>query len=330
MQLVFSGIQPTADSLHLGNYLGAVKNWISLQQKYKCIYSVVDLHSLTVNPDPKELRSRVYLTTAQLLACGIDPKKSILFCQSDISEHAALTWYLSCKTHYGELKRMTQFKDKHKNNSTSAGLFIYPVLMAADVILYGTNFVPVGADQKQHLELTKRICESLEKSFNIKIEPKPLVTNFSKIQNLQSPENKMSKSDITELGTINIMDSNKLLEKKIKSAVTDSLNKITYDEKNQAGLANLINIYSGLTNISKEKIVEKYKNKMYGHLKVDLAKIVQEKIGNIRDKTNEILKNKKMLDDILEDGKDKAKKIAEPNYQQITNKFLGKTDKIFK
>ncbi|MDR1294078.1 MAG: tryptophan--tRNA ligase [Bifidobacteriaceae bacterium] len=322
----FSGIQPTADSLHLGNYLGALVNWVAFQDTFECVYCVVDLHSLTVGPDPAAIRDRTRRTAAQMLAAGIDPSRSILFVQSHVPEHAELTWLLNCVTGFGEASRMTQFKDKslrQGSEGTTVGLFDYPVLMAADILLYDAAAVPVGEDQRQHLELSRDLATRLNARYGegTAIVPEPyIVRATAKIQDLQDPTSKMSKSG-SPGGILELMDSPKVLAKRIKSAVTDGDTEIRFDPGTKPGVSNLLTIYSALTGRGIDTIVEDYRGKMYGHLKADLADVVVEVFTPLREKTQSYLEDPAWLDAILAEGAARAREIAAEVYGRIAGRF---------
>jgi tryptophanyl-tRNA synthetase len=322
----FSGIQPTADSLHLGNYLGALVNWVAFQDRFACVYSVVDLHSLTVGPDPAAMRERTRRTAAQMLAAGIDPSRSILFVQSHVPQHAELTWLLNCITGFGEASRMTQFKDKSSRQGaegTTVGLFDYPVLMAADILLYDAAIVPVGEDQRQHLELSRDLAARLNTRYGegTAIVPEPyIVPATAKIQDLQDPTAKMSKSGHPS-GILELLDPPSVLAKRIKSAVTDAETTIRFDPATKPGVSNLLTIYSALTGRSIDQIVEDYRGKMYGHLKVDLAEVVVETFTPLREKTLAYLEDPAWLDAILAEGAARAAEIAREVYGRIAARF---------
>ncbi|MDR1441962.1 MAG: tryptophan--tRNA ligase [Bifidobacteriaceae bacterium] len=326
----FSGIQPTADSLHLGNYLGALKQWVELQEDYDCVYSVVDLHALTVGPSPAELRQRVRATAAQFLAAGVDPARSVLFIQSEVSEHAQLTWLLNCLTGFGEAGRMTQFKDKSSRlgeKAVTVGLFDYPVLMAADILLYDAQVVPVGEDQRQHLELSRTLAARLNSRFGpgTAVVPEPVIVKATaKIFDLQDPGAKMSKTGHPS-GIIELLDDPKTIAKRIKTAVTDSGSEITWDPSVKPGVANLLTIYSALTDQPVEAIVQRYQGKLYGHLKVDLAEVVVESLRPFRERTALYLDDPGQLDQILDQGAERARGIAATVYGRIAGCFgLGR------
>jgi tryptophanyl-tRNA synthetase len=322
----FSGVQPTADSLHLGNYLGALVNWVELQGRFQSVYCVVDLHSLTVGPDPAVIRDRTRRTAAQMLAAGIDPARSILFVQSHVPQHAELTWLLNCVTGFGEASRMTQFKDKSSKQGaegTTVGLFDYPVLMAADILLYDALAVPVGEDQRQHLELSRDLANRLNARYGAgtAIVPEPyIVKATAKIQDLQNPRAKMSKSG-SPAGILELLDPPSVLAKRIKSAVTDGETEIRFDPEAKPGVSNLLTIYAALTGKTVEAVVAEYQGKMYGHLKVDLAEIVVETLTPVRLKTLAYLEDPAGLDAILADGAERAGAIARTVYARIADRF---------
>ncbi|MDK4292544.1 tryptophan--tRNA ligase [Corynebacterium propinquum] len=312
---VLSGIQPTADSYHLGNYLGALKQWIELQNDFDAFYFIPDMHALTVEQDPKQLRERTYAGVAQLIALGIDPERSTLFIQSHVPEHAELNWVLQCLTGYGEAARMTQFKDKsakHGEERTSVGLFTYPMLMAADILLYHPQYVPVGEDQRQHLELTRNLAERFNTRFGTTFEvPEPFIPEGSaKIYDLQDPTIKMSKSTPHPKGLINLLDPPKTSAKRLKSAVTDDRGVIAFDREQQPGVSNLLTIQSALTNIPVDDLVASYEGKGYGHLKVDTADALEEFTNPLRARYDELMDDRAQLGQILADGADRARDVA--------------------
>jgi len=324
-ELVFSGVQPTGN-LHLGNYLGALKNFVALQKKKECIYCVVDLHAITVFQDPKELRNNILETTAGFLATGLDNKKSIIFNQSSVSGHAELAWILNCVSRVGWLNRMTQFKDKagKDKEKASVGLYIYPNLMAADILLYKATHVPVGADQKQHLELCRDIAQKFNNDFkkNTFPLPEPLIQkNISRVMSLRDGEKKMSKSDESEYSRINLKDSADDIIKKIKkaksdsSAIPDNLQEL---EKKPEAL-NLINIYSDLSNNSLEQTLNELKGKEYSYLKNKLSDALVEVICPVGKKIRELLSDKSYLEKVLKEGTEKARNLAEHNLKEIRN-----------
>lgn len=314
---VFSGMQPTADSLHLGNYLGALRQWVALQDTHDAIYSVVDLHALTVAPDPEALRARTRATAAQYLAAGVDPERSILFVQSHVPEHAELTWVLGCLTGFGEAGRMTQFKDKSAKRGTegtTVGLFTYPVLMAADILLYQADLVPVGEDQRQHLELSRNLAQRLNARYAgeepLVTVPEPyIVKETAKIYDLAEPTAKMSKSG-NPSGLIELLDEPKVIAKRIKSAVTDTDTVIAFDPENKPGVSNLLTIHSALSGIAIDDLVAEFEGKMYGHLKVAVVEVVESALAPIRERVEELLARPEELDEILAEGAAKARAIA--------------------
>lgn len=318
---VFSAMQPTADSLHLGNYLGALRQWVALQETHDALYSVVDLHALTVSPDPALLRDRSRRTAAQYLAAGVDPSRSLLFMQSHVAEHAELAWLLSCLTGFGEASRMTQFKDKSSKQGaegTTVGLFTYPVLMAADILLYNTDVVPVGEDQRQHLELSRDLAQRLNSRFgDLVTVPEPyIVKETAKIYDLAEPTAKMSKSGHAN-GLLELLDDPKVLTKRIKSAVTDADTVIAFDRENKPGVSNLLAIHSALSGTPIDDLVAEFEGKMYGHLKVAVAEVVVENFTPIRERVNQLLEAPEELDEILADGAAKARVIARETLGRI-------------
>ena len=324
-KLVFSGVQPTGN-LHLGNYLGALKNFVELQKKTECIYCVVDLHAITIFQDPKKLRNNILETTAGFLATGLDNKKSIIFNQSSVSGHAELAWILNCIARVGWLNRMTQFKDKagKDKEKASVGLYIYPNLMAADILLYKATHVPVGADQKQHLELCRDVAQKFNNDFKKDIFPLPeplIQKNISRVMSLRDGTKKMSKSDESEYSRINVKDSADDIIKKIKKAKSDSLsipdNLKDLEKKPEA--LNLINIYSDLTNNSLEGSLNELKGKEYSYLKNKLSEALIEVICPVGKKIRELLDDKSYLEKVLKEGTEKARNIAEYNLKEIRN-----------
>ena len=326
-KLVFSGVQPTGN-LHLGNYLGALKNFVSLQKEMKCIYCVVDLHAITIHQDPSHLKNNVLETTASFLATGLDPNESIIFNQSSVSGHAELAWILNCISRIGWLNRMTQFKDKAGTDKekASVGLYIYPNLMAADILLYKATHVPVGADQKQHLELSRDIAQKFNKDFNCKDFfplPEPLISkNISRIMSLRDGTRKMSKSEESDYSRINLKDSAEEINKKIKKAKSDS-EEIPDDlkslEKKPEAL-NLINIYSELSKTSLNKVLNEMSGKEYSFLKKKLTDLLISEITPVGKEIKKLLDDKAHLEKILKKGKEKANIIAEENLKNIREK----------
>jgi tryptophanyl-tRNA synthetase len=293
-------MQPSADSLHLGNYLGALTNWVKMQDDFNAYYIIVDLHAITVPQDPKQLRDNTRRTAAQYLAAGIDPEKSALFVQSQVPAHAQLAWVMNCITGFGEASRMTQFKDKSQKSgadTASVGLFTYPILQAADILLYQPKKVPVGEDQRQHLELTRDLAERFNTRFGktFTVPEAHILKETAKIYDLQNPEAKMSKSNEPK-GTINIMDDSALTLKKIKGAVTDLDNEIRFDVKNKPGVSNLLGMYSAVSGKSVDQLVSELSGKGYGDLKSEVADAVLAVIEPIRDRANELLSDHDELD----------------------------------
>ncbi|AJF66898.1 tryptophan--tRNA ligase [Streptomyces vietnamensis] len=312
---VLSGIQPTAGSFHLGNYLGAVRQWVALQETHDAFYMVVDLHAITVPQDPAELRANTRLAAAQLLAAGLDPERCTLFIQSHVPEHAQLGWVMNCLTGFGEASRMTQFKDKSAKQGAdraTVGLFTYPILQVADILLYQADQVPVGEDQRQHIELTRDLAERFNGRFGETFTiPAPyILKETGKIYDLQDPAIKMSKSASTPKGLINLLDDPKVTAKKVKSAVTDTETVIRFDPENKAGVSNLLSIMSTLTSTSVEDLEKSYEGKMYGALKTDLAEVMVDFVTPFRSRTQEYLDDPETLDSVLAKGAEKARAVA--------------------
>ncbi|GGR07767.1 tryptophan--tRNA ligase 2 [Streptomyces cinereoruber] len=312
---VLSGIQPTAGSFHLGNYLGAVRQWVALQESHDAFYMVVDLHAITVPQDPAELRANTRLAAAQLLAAGLDPDRCTLFVQSHVPEHTQLGWVMNCLTGFGEASRMTQFKDKSAKQGAdraTVGLFTYPILQVADILLYQANEVPVGEDQRQHIELTRDLAERFNGRFGDTFTiPSPyILKETAKIYDLQDPSVKMSKSASTPKGLINLLDDPKVTAKKVKSAVTDTDTVIRFDPENKAGVSNLLSILSTLTGKSVPELEEDYEGKMYGALKTDLAEVMVDFVTPFRTRTQEYLDDPETLDSVLAKGAEKARAVA--------------------
>lgn len=321
-QRVLSGIQPTADSFHLGNYLGAVRQWVALQDDYDAFYFIPDLHAITVPQDPKELRLRTRIAAAQLLAVGIDPKRSTLFVQSQVPEHAQLAWVLNCITGFGEAGRMTQFKDKSAKqgrDQTTVGLFTYPVLMAADVLLYRPNLVPVGEDQRQHLELTRDLAQRFNTRFKktFVVPDAHIIKGTAKIFDLQEPTAKMSKSGSNPAGIVNMLDDPAVSAKKIRSAVTDNEREIAFDPEKKAGVSNLLVIQSALGGRSVDALVESYQGKGYGDLKSDTAEVLTEFVTPLKARVDGYMSDIAELDRILADGADRAREVASRTLAQV-------------
>jgi len=323
---IFSGIQPSGVP-HIGNYVGAIKNWVDLQNNFKgernnLLFCVVDLHALTVKQDSKVLRDNIYSMVASLLACGIDPKKSLVFQQSQVPYHSELTWYLSCNASTGQLKRMHQWKTKagKEKDEANLGLFSYPVLMSADILLYKATHIPVGDDQTQHIELTRDLAESFNKQYgNIFPVPTTLLTTAPRIMSLRNPKNKMSKSDSNKNSCINITDSNDEIVFKLKKAVTDSAPYITHDLNNREGVCNLIDIYSAMTNKRPEDIIQHYTDLEYftKTLKKDLTDVVINELAPIRSEYERIIKDQAYLHHILEEGSNTANELALETIKEI-------------
>jgi tryptophanyl-tRNA synthetase len=309
-------MQPTSGSLHLGNYLGALKQWVALQETHDALYCVVDLHALTVAPDPAALRERTRWTAAQYVAAGVDPERSALFVQSHVPAHAQLAWVLSCLTGFGEAGRMTQFKDKSAkqgNESTTVGLFTYPVLMAADILLYQAAEVPVGEDQRQHLELTRNLAQRFNSRFGETFTvPEPFIPKeTAKIFDLQDPGAKMSKSSSSPNGIVDVMDDPKVTAKKIRSAVTDTGREVLFDPIEKAGVSNLLSIHSALSGRSIAELEADFAGRGYGDLKKELAEVVTDVLGPVRARAQELMADEGALDELLASGAARANEIAE-------------------
>ncbi len=319
---VLSGIQPTADSFHFGNYLGALRQWVDLQHDHQPFFFIADLHAITVEQDPKVLRERCLRAAAQLLAMGIDPSRSAIFIQSQIPAHAQLGWVLQCLTGFGEARRMTQFKDKSSKGgegAASVGLFTYPVLQAADILLYRPHFVPVGEDQRQHLELTRDLAQRFnhryKKTFRL---PEPYILKATaKIGDLQEPTSKMSKSASSPAGIIEMLDDPKVSAKKIRSAVTDSGAEIRFDADEKPGVSNLLTIYSALTGTGISALEEQYVGRGYGDLKKDLADVVVDFVTPFRERTLELLDDQAHLSAVLQQGAEQAGAVAEATLRDV-------------
>ena len=312
---VLSGMQPSGDSLHLGNYLGALVNWVKTQDDYDAYFFIPDMHAITVPQDPAELRNRTRVTAAQFIAGGIDLEKSTLFVQSQVPEHAQLAWVLNCITGFGEASRMTQFKDKSSKGGAdvaSVGLFTYPVLMAADILLYQPQVVPVGDDQRQHVELARDLATRFNHRFGETfVVPEAFIQKQgARIYDLQNPTSKMSKSASSPNGLINILDEPKTVAKRIKSAVTDADTVVAHDRANKPGVTNLLEILSAVTGTPVPSLVNEFEGKMYGHLKVAVAEAVVEALTPVRARTLELLEDPAELDSILAAGAHKAREVA--------------------
>lgn len=315
MKRVLSGIQPTAESFHLGNYLGAVRQWVELQKDHDAFYCVVDLHALTVETEPALLRKRTLVAAAQLIALGLDPNKCTLFIQSHVPEHNQLGWVFECLAGFGEASRMTQFKDKSQKSGadrTVVGLFTYPILQAADIMLYQANLVPVGEDQRQHIELTRDLGQRFNSRFGdtFVIPEAYILKSAAKINDLQDPTAKMSKSAASNSGVIDILDSKDVNVKKIKSAVTDTGKEIIFDEKNKPGISNLLTIHSALSGKSISELENEFAGKGYGDFKGAVAEVVTSYFAPVREKTQELLADEKALLELLAVGSEKARAVA--------------------
>jgi tryptophanyl-tRNA synthetase len=319
---VLSGIQPTGDSFHFGNYLGALRQWVDLQHDHQPFFFIADLHAITLEQDPKVLRSRTLRAAAQLLAMGIDPARSAIFVQSQMPEHTQLAWVLQCMTGFGEARRMTQFKDKSAKGgegSASVGLFTYPILQAADILLYRPHFVPVGEDQRQHLELTRDLAQRFnhryKKTFRL---PEPYILKATaKIADLQEPTAKMSKSASSPSGIIEMLDQPSVSAKKIRSAVTDSEAEVRYDVEHKPGVSNLLTIYSALTGTPVAALAEQYAGRGYGDLKKDLAEVTVDFVTPFRERTLELLEDRSYLDEVLRQGAAEAGAVARGTLRDV-------------
>ncbi len=313
--VIFSGMQPSSDSLQLGNYIGALSQWTKMQEDYDAIFCVVNLHAITVPQDPKELALRTRRTAAQYIAAGIDPAKSPLFIQSHVPAHAELAWVLNTITGFGEAGRMTQFKDKSQRNgadAASVGLFTYPILMAADILLYQAESVPVGEDQRQHVELTRDLANRFNSRFGdtFVLPEAQIPKTVAKIYDLQNPSAKMSKSAETEAGLIKVLDPANVTKKKIMRAVTDDGDEIRFDRAAKPGVSNLLTIFSVLAERSIESIEEEFSGLGYGHLKKAVAEVVEESLAPVRERTDELMADPAELDRLLGRGAERANEIA--------------------
>ena len=322
MEILYSATKPTG-KLTLGNYLGAIKKWKDLQENYNSIFAVADLHSLTINIDKKELNDNIYTQFATFLAAGLDPEKSIIYCQSHVKEHAELAWIMSCLTYFGEASRMTQFKDhKKKDKVVSVGLFAYPMLMAGDILLYNTNVVPVGIDQMQHVE----ICRDIAMRFNARygetfVIPKGIVPKVgAKIMGLSEPTKKMAKSEANENNVIYIEDDDETIKRKFRRAVTDSLNRIKYCDE-QPGVSNLLTIFSCIKNITISEAEKHFEGLGYGELKSQTAQAVIDELSPIRQKLQELKQNRSYLEEMMKKGAEKARLIANKTLKKVYKKI---------
>ncbi len=319
---VFSGIQPSGN-ITMGNYMGAISNWVGMQDEYDCLYCVVDMHAITVRQDPKKLREQSLAVLALLIGCGLDPEKNIMYIQSHVAQHAELSWILNCSTMYGELSRMTQFKDKSSRHSDNinAGLFDYPVLMAADILLYNADLVPIGEDQKQHLELTRNVAVRFNNNYgSVFTVPEPYIPKVGgRIMSLAEPTKKMSKSDENPNAVVLLLDKPEDIMRKFKRAVTDSEARVEYRE-GKAGVNNLMTIYSVATGKSIESIENEFAGKGYGDFKTAVGESVVELLRPVREKTEELLRNKDYLEEIYTKNAYRASAIAERNMEKIRKK----------
>lgn len=319
---MLTGLQPTG-VITLGNYIGAIKQMVDYQEIYDSILFIADMHAITVPIDAETLADNIRQLIAIYIACGIDPNKNMIFLQSENEYHANISWMLECNTYFGELSRMTQFKDKSKKNANfSAGLFTYPVLMASDILAYDVDYVPVGVDQKQHVEIARDIAIRFNKKYGDTFKiPEPLISaEGTKIMDLQDPTKKMSKSSENQKGVIRLLDDVATIRKKIMSATTDSVGKINFDPENQPGISNLINIYVSLTGMKKEEVVDKFADSNYGSFKTAVADVVISEIEKIQKRYNELISSSE-LDEILDVGKENARKIAREKYELMKNKI---------
>jgi len=319
---VLSGIQPTHDSFHLGNYLGALKQWVQLQDDNDAFYCVVDLHALTVETDPKVLQKRILLSAAQLIAIGVDPSKCTLFIQSHVPAHNQLAWVLECITGFGEAGRMTQFKDKSQKGGadrTNVGLFTYPILQAADILLYQADFVPVGEDQRQHIELTRDLGQRFNNKYKeiFNIPQAQIIKSLAKINDLQEPTAKMSKSAASMSGVIELLDAPEITLKKFKSSVTDDGKEVKFDEKGKPGISNLLTIHSALSGKSIEAIENEFAGKGYGDFKTAVAEVVIAELEPIRDRTKQLMDDPAELVSLLSTGAKKANDVASNTLKEV-------------
>ena len=322
MSRVFSGVQPTGN-IHIGNYLGALRQFVDLQETNECIYSIVDMHAITVPQDPKELKQHILDVAALYMAIGVDPKKSIIFVQSDVKQHAELGWILNCSTYMGELSRMTQYKQKKSKSETpSVGLFDYPVLMASDILLYDTDVVPVGNDQKQHIELARNIAIRVNNKYGktFVVPDGRFMKSGARVMSLDDPTAKMSKSNPNEKSRINLLDEPNKIKKAIMSATTDSEGVIRYSIKEKPGVSNLLDIYSAFSGKTVAKIVKEYEGQGYGTLKKDLVELVVSSLEPIQAKYKEIRNSEQLILD-LKDGAERASEIAEKTVKRVKKNF---------
>lgn len=319
---MLTGLQPTG-AITLGNYIGAIKQMVDYQEMYDSTIFIADMHAITVPIDSEVLAHNIKELIALYIACGIDPDKNMIFLQSDNEYHANISWMLECNTYFGELSRMTQFKDKSKKNvNFTAGLFTYPVLMASDILAYDVDYVPVGIDQKQHVEIARDIAIRFNKKYGETFKvPEPLIrAEGTKIMDLQDPTKKMSKSSENQKGVIRLLDDEKSIRKKIMSATTDSVGKINFDVENQPGISNLLNIYVSLSGEKMEDVLKKFAESNYGTFKTAVADLVVAEVVKIQERYNELITTKE-LDEILDKGKEQSRKIAKAKYELMKNKI---------
>ncbi len=324
MKRMVSGIKPTGE-LTLGNYIGALRNFVNYQDDYELYVFIANLHCVTVYQDPKELRKNLKDAIALYLACGLDPEKCTIFLQSDVYEHAQLGWLMTCMSYMGELSRMTQFKEKTQNardENITAGLFVYPPLMAADILLYDADYVPVGEDQKQHVELTRDLAQRFNNRYSETfVVPEPLVAKVgARIMSLSDPAKKMSKSEETNKGCIYLLDDINVAKKKIMSAVTDMCAHVNYDKENQPGVSNLLEIMSSLSGEPIDSIVARYEGKGYGEFKKEVAEVVAKELTMIQDRNNEIMKAG-LIEQVLKEGAERAHRIAFRKLKKVQKKM---------
>ncbi len=322
-EVVFSGIQPSG-ALTLGNYIGALSNFAELQEKYQCLYCIVDMHAITVEQEPAKLRKNTLQLLALYLAAGLDPKETMVYIQSHVPEHAELAWVLNTLTYMGQLNRMTQYKDKIKNRGENipVGLFTYPVLMAADILLYQAHYVPVGEDQRQHLEFSRDLAERFNNRYSETfIVPEMLSTKVgARVMSLQDPESKMSKSDTDPNASIYLLDDGATIKRKVKRAVTDSLGQIAYNDE-QLGLKNLLEIYGAMTKEDPKDIVKRYEGQGYGVFKEELGDVIAESLRPLQERYNDYLSDKGELERIYRDGADRARSIAYKTLRKVYKKI---------
>lgn len=320
---ILSGIKPSGE-LTLGSYLGAIKNWVELSSEYECFYMMADMHAITVRQNPAELRRRTLLQLAQYIACGLDPKENTIFIQSHVPAHAELSWVLSCYTMFGELSRMTQFKDKSAKNATNinAGLFTYPVLMAADILIYQADLVPVGEDQKQHVELTRDIATRFNGVYgDVFTMPEPFIPKTgARIMSLQEPENKMSKSEQDNGGCVCLLDKPETIMKAFKRAVTDSDTCVRYDPENKPGISNLMQIYSVITGKSFSEIEDAFAGAGYGVFKTTVGEAVVELLRPVREEAERLFADKAYLESVYKDGAERAAYVADKTVRKVYKK----------